>query len=331
MTASAKSWAEFVASDAKCSKKKVDTFMKMPGRSVEHYMSRLTDEEKEYYMREIHMSDEMVDKLRATPQRSGLWLGSRRGCCTASNGSAFVGHSPYKSVISVTRTLLLNEFTSNVNMQFGVENEAPARETYVHRMQRIVRNIWLDEKKWITKEDGTKGILFAKRFIPFSSAKNECPIFAVNDGVGSYVHPQFRWCRGSPDGICSINGIVIGMIEIKCSLRGPHIGIKLYYYDQIILMMILARLWEGDVDFADYVTFDSRDFNIERFNWNQEYAYNWFFPRVVRYYFMMLFPSFFYHGEQSDEVKAEKRRIRDGVPLSDLQLEALNNNGGGAL
>lgn len=78
---------------------------------------------------------------------------------------------------------------------------------------------------------------FRKHWIPLlwdADAKDwACPTIDVLDNVGMFIDRLYKWKRGSPDGLVVINGFVIGMIEIKCSLFGVTSMLRMYYYDQI--------------------------------------------------------------------------------------------------
>lgn len=62
----------------------------------------------------------------------------------------------------------------------------------------------------------------------------------VLDDVGMFIDKRYKWKRGSPDGLVIINGHIMGMIEIKCSLYGVTSVLRTYYYDQIQTMIYLA-------------------------------------------------------------------------------------------
>lgn len=299
------------------------SYLSEVGEPVDSYLAKLTLQEKEYFANTILTSAENPLAAQALVQKSEEWKTKRKGCAMASNSATHVNHNPYENPlrlpISMSDTLL-----PNVHIRHGVKREPYARIIYEDRIRRILRTVcyarrdqwrWflessaasttkvknIDEKEEEEKAQGTRRPYFRFRkywvALEWDTERKDWgyPTVEVLDNVGIFIDKRYPWKRGSPDGLVRINGHVLLMIEIKCSLYGVTLVMRPYYYDQMQSMVYLGRQYHPYIDCCDYVSYDHEDFTIQPIGFNSEYYENWFLPREMRWFFSVLFPFHFLH------------------------------------
>lgn len=264
----------------------VATYLASPGKTVEAYRHELESRqvELEYYRTNVVVDHTQRKEILTTKQGSAEWLRNRVGACTASNAGAYVGHSPYDSPLHLAKKLVQNKSTlENVFTRFGHEIEPYGREYYQARIRRIVLSLWEEARR-----KGQDTFRYRRRTF---SATGDAPILEVKADTGSIVHQQYDHLRCSMDGLIYLNGILIGILEIKSSLAGTHWIMKLAHFDQIQFMLYVIKSHWQDVDECDYAVCDGLDESIEPIRYNQEYTETWLMPRIQRFYFKLLLPG----------------------------------------
>lgn len=255
-------------------------YLRRPGKTYEAYMKKVETipEWSNFYNKHIESNQEKRAAIEKAAQGSTEWLKYRVGCCTSSNGAAFVGHSDYDSPLHIADKIIANKSFDNPFMKFGRKYEPVARNIYEVRIQNILTRLWKN------KPEGQDSIMYRKHKI------TEEPVVKVIGTSGSLVHPVWHHIRGSPDGIVTINDIAIGLIEIKCSMFGVYPISKAYHHDQVQIMLLVANALHPTIQECDYISFDGRHMSIDILPLQHEYLQDWFLPRIHRFFFELLFP-----------------------------------------
>lgn len=120
-------------------------------------------------------------------------------------------------------------------MKFGRTYEPVARRFYQDRIQKIVYYLWLNRA-----DKQQDHITYRGKQIKLNANK-DFPVVQVLDTTGSLVHSKYHYVRGSPDGIVTINGVVVGLIEIKSSMFGVYRISKKQHHDQVCYFASLNK------------------------------------------------------------------------------------------
>jgi len=173
----------------------------LPGTFYEKFVSRTLQECKEESL---------------APQKSKLWLQSRKYCITASQFGAAIGHSPYQTPESLVQEKIWSTFKGNAATEWGNKHEDDARQSFI---------------EWFT----------------FSYAPNNNITEIEFSELNLIKFSEQPWMAVSPDGIVRYkkdNIACTDLIEYKCpayarnTVNHPYSkynknSIPIYYYDQI--------------------------------------------------------------------------------------------------
>lgn len=289
--------------------------MSRPGKPYAVYFNKLQSvkDTAELYNQRIASSKEKRSEIEKAAQGSDTWLRNRIGCCTSSNAAAFVGHSPYENPLKMAQKIIENKPFDNKFMEFGRKYEPVARALYETRLQTILDRLWAQKPP-------------ERDYINYRQHKiiSEPKVVIISTS-GSLVHPVWHHIRGSPDGIVTINGTAVSLIEIKCSLYGVYPLSKSYHHDQIQFMMAIARCMHPQITDCDYLSFDGHHMSADPLYYQGEYMDNWYWPRCQRFFFEILFPMLMVKPnpvaiqQKIDEVMAKKKKAAVKRPAYDLK------------
>lgn len=261
-------------------KKDVESYLARPGKPYDAYMARLRKEKDsaEFYDLRIAASKQKRSEIEKAAQGSDAWLRNRVGCCTSSNAAAFVGHNPYQNPLKMAQQIIENKPFDNKFMEFGRKYEPVARNLYEKRLQTIL------DRLWAQKPMSRPHIFFRQHKI------SQKPVVQIISTSGSLVHTLWHHIRGSPDGIVTINGYAVSLIEIKCCMYGVYPLSKSYHHDQIQFMTAIARCQYPQITDCDYLSFDGYHMSVDPIHYDAEYMDHWYWPRCQRFFFDILFP-----------------------------------------
>lgn len=274
----------------------VEAYLARPGKPYDAYFAKLQagKESSELYNARIAAGKEKRSEIEKAAQGSDVWLRNRVGCCTSSNAAAFVGHSEYDSPLKMAKRIVENKPFDNKFMEFGRKYEPVARSIYEKRLQVIMDRLWAE------KPLSRSHIFYRQHKI------TQKPVVQIISTSGSLVHPLYHHIRGSPDGIVTVNGYAVSLIEIKCSMFGVYPLSKSYHHDQIQFMTCIARCMYPQITDCDYISFDGYHMSIDPLYYQAEYMDHWYWPRCQRFFFELLFPMLLVKPNPSVQKKIDE-------------------------
>jgi hypothetical protein len=301
---------------ARTNKKDVEAFLARPGKPYDVYFHKVQQvkDTSEFYNQRIATTKEKRSEIEKAAQGSDTWLRNRVGCCTSSNAAAFVGHSPYDNPLKMAQRIIENKPFDNKFMEFGRKYEPVARQLYETRLQTILDRLWAQKP-------------MSRAYIYYRKHKiSQKPVVSIISTSGSLVHPLYHHIRGSPDGIVTINGTAVGLIEIKCSMYGVYPLSKAYHHDQIQFMTAIARCIYPQISDCDYLSFDGTHMSVDPLFYQAEYMDHWYWPRCQRFFFELLFPMLMVKPNPSIQKKIDdmvakresRKRPATAAPKYDL-------------
>lgn len=236
------------------------------------------DNEAVHFLKLMEITPKEQRDIMAHGQRTTQWLKSRSCRITASRFAGAVGHCPYNKTTKILCDMLWgSKFRGNAATEWGNNHEDVAAKLYEEYMDPENPNGHYSEQVKNT---------------PFGSKKLTFKVTYPN----LCVPRQFPWAGVSPDGFVNDNG-QRGGLEIKCPFKK-----KLYpvipptYFDQIQGSMGFLGL-----KFWDFVVWTPDNFQVRRYEFDEEYWKTELFPKLENFYMVHFLPAMIHkqHGRLS--------------------------------
>ena len=209
-------------------------------------------------LNEFAVTDEDIERIMNTPQRTPEWMQARQWRLTGSKFASAADHNPYESPDDLVQQMLHNDFCGNVCTEWGTRHEPVACDTYE----------------------------------AFSRTKHAD--FTVHQ-YGLHVVKELPFIGVSPDGICTYWDDTAGkevsfLLEIKCPYNWKrdrfYFGhVPLYYYDQIQGIMGFLHL-----PFCDFVVWTPAGMEVNRVNFDANYFHT-LRQKLVDFYVNKFYPA----------------------------------------
>lgn len=228
----------------------------------------------------------IVSKIWQFPQKSAPWLWARTGRLTGSHTGVAVGHQRGTPIMKGPYESTYIKFKGNKASMWGSGKEVYATQCYVNDLARVVTNVFREQRQSgaIT---ATGYFIFRNQKIPVRDI-NEEPLVEVRH-YGLLIDPWNHNRGVSPDGIVFVNGVAVGVLEVKCPDQGRslYINIKTYYFDQIMSELYIGHLYWPTIHWVDFVVWSPRHFTVETFTFDAGYYFGWYGPREIKYYYRL--------------------------------------------
>jgi hypothetical protein len=235
----------------------------------------------------------LLSKIWQFPQKSGPWLWARTGRLTGSHTGVAVGHQRGTPVMRGPYESTYMKFKGNKASMWGSGKEVYATQCYVNDLKRLVTTVFREQRKsgaiQATMADGEHDgyFIFRNQKIPVADINDEPSVEVRHYGL--LIDPWNHNRGVSPDGVVFINGVAVGVLEVKCPDQGRslYLNIKPYYFDQIMSEMYIGHLYWPTIHWVDYVVWSPRNFTVDTFTFDARYYYGWYGPRELKYYYRL--------------------------------------------
>eukprot|EP00933_Yihiella_yeosuensis_P068161 TRINITY_DN73506_c0_g1_i1.p1 TRINITY_DN73506_c0_g1~~TRINITY_DN73506_c0_g1_i1.p1 ORF type:complete len:300 (-),score=46.72 TRINITY_DN73506_c0_g1_i1:8-907(-) len=225
---------------------------------------------KEDILEELNVTDSDVERYLHLPQRypngqaHDAWMMARRNRLTASRFAAACGADGVRGgrKATVASILAQPEGKKCASHRFGVQNEGTARNAYSH---------W-----WKNSTEVAGKIAELKE-------------------VGFCVWSKEPWLGGSPDGVCIVDGIPCGLLEVKSSPRWSdwferdQLPVE-WLYQVNGCMRLASEVLGTRISWCDLWFWTPDQQSCRRLHFDEALWEERMFPRLRQFYFELLLP-----------------------------------------
>jgi hypothetical protein len=245
----------------------------------------------------------LLRRIWQFPQKSAAWLWARTGRITGSSTGNAVGHNRGTPVLKVAYEAVFAKFKGNIASEWGAGKEVYAVQSYVNDLNRLVTREFRDQRRRglvVQRRDaaraagggsGDRGcgwFAFRNQRVPVPDVDAD-PIVEVRH-YGLLIDPWNHQRGVSPDGVVFVNGVAVGILEIKCPFaknKSLYVNIKQYYFDQLMCELYIGHLYWPTCHWLDFVVWAPQAFTVDTYTFDAAYFFGWFAPRELRYYFAL--------------------------------------------
>lgn len=262
----------------------------------------------------------LIRKIWQFAQKSAQWLWARTARLTGSHTSIAVGHQRGTPIMKGPYESIYFKFKGNRASMWGSGKEVYATQCYCNDFNRIVTNVFREQRRsgqiQETMEDGEHNgyFIFRNQKIPVADINDEPSVEVRHYGL--LIDPWNHHRGVSPDGVVFINGLAVGVLEVKCAYaqdKSLYVNIKPYYIDQIMSELYLGHLYWPTAHWVDFVVWSPQHFTVDTFTFDAAYYYGWYAPRELKYYFRIYLKTLserLYHVTQ-EETKNSNPTLED--------------------
>ena len=232
----------------------------------------------QFYNEYVKLDQEQCDLQANAPQRSELWLESRKYCITASSFGTVVGNNPYQTPEQFLKEKIWGTFKGNEATKYGTAHEPDAELSFLEFVRNSESSAYLE----------SKGLL----------KSIECP-----------------WIGVSPDGILHRQDGSIDLVEYKCpafkrdTYEHPYkkykYNVPTYYMDQIQGIMGYLNKYQIESNFirqAWFIVWQEKRTFVTKIPFDQQYFDDSLFPKLHDFYFQKMLPALtHFHNGDLDE------------------------------
>lgn len=240
----------------------------------------------------------LLCKIWQFAQKSVQWLWARTGRLTGSHTSVAVGHQRGTPIMKGPYESIFSKFKGNKASQWGSGKEVYATQCYCNDFKRLVTHVFRSqrrEKQLLRLKEGGKERLyfvFRNQRIPVPNIDQDPEVEVRHYGL--LIDPWNHHRGVSPDGIVFVNGVAVGVLEVKCAYaqqKSLYPNIHTYYFDQIQSELYIGHLYWPTIQWVDFVVWSPQHFTVDTFTFDAHYYYQWYAPREIRYYFKLYLPT----------------------------------------
>jgi len=236
----------------------------------------------------------LLAKIWQFAQKSAAWLWARTGRITGSTTGTAVGQQRGTPIMRGPFEAIFAKFKGNVASQWGSGKEIYATQCYVNDFKRVVVTVFRQQRKngtiQETMTDGENNgyFIFRNQKIPVDNINNEPSVEVRHYGL--LIDPWNHQRGVSPDGVIFINGLAVGVLEVKCAYaheKSLYVNLKNYYMNQLMCEMYIGHMYWPTIHWLDFVVWSPKNFTVDTYTFDTDYFYNWYAPREVKYYFVL--------------------------------------------
>lgn len=274
-----------------------DLFLRRKPKTRTDYLNGMTYLERMLFEKAVlFRNPDSCLQILTHKQKSHRWLWSRQGRITGSVSGSCVGQNPYCRVLksaweSVYQVKYKDEDDKKQEEapKWGEDHETQAAQDYLNDLNKHVQNKYSEAKR----EEKSH---FQFRSVSFTTTRE--PVVEIRC-FNLMIDFENHWRGMSPDGIVFVNGVPVGIIEIKCpySLQKDtkyyiYPVIKSYYYNQLQSNMYIAHKYFRfpTTPWCDFIVWTPQAFTVEHFEFDADYFLHWYLPRELRFYFEIYLP-----------------------------------------
>jgi len=262
----------------------------------------------------------LITKIWQFAQKSAQWLWARTARLTGSHTSIAVGHQRGTPIMKGPYESIYFKFKGNKASMWGSGKEVYATQCYCNDLKRLVTEVFREQRRsgaiQATMEDGENNgfFIFRNQQIPVANINDEPSVEIRHYGL--LIDPWNHHRGVSPDGIVCINGVVVGVLEVKCAYaqeKSLYVNIKPYYIDQIMSELYLGHLYWPTAHWVDFVVWSPQHFTVDTFTFDAPYYYGWYAPRELKYYFRIYLKTISekIYNTAREEKKGEEPNLED--------------------
>lgn len=237
----------------------------------------------------IQRTATQIESIWRYPQKSKQWGLARFPCKTGSDGGALLDWNPYCDVLKHVYRKIYGQFEENPATTHGNDTEKPAGVVYLTAFQR-----WLN--RWFVEQRGyeTGTLVLFGRTIRLEKRSPTDRYFAPPRArmwhLGMAIDPFNHWRGLSIDGLVTINGVPILVVEIKC----PYARGRFFLYENEPMYYLpqgadgCYGMWRmfPSVAAIHRVTYSPEyGLNVDLYAMDASWYLKWYIPRELRYYF----------------------------------------------
>jgi hypothetical protein len=181
----------------------------------------------------IPLSSAQIMKIWKHAQKSNEWLRARLPRKTGSEGGTLLNWNPYCNVLKQAHRKFYDIYRSNEATEHGNEYEKKSGKIYIDQLQKTLNQMYVDQKGYLTGY-----LMIANRRIPLTKSQKGFMAPRAQMWSTGMVDDAFNHWRGvSIDGLVTINGIPLILVEIKCpygkGYYDLYINDPLYYFPYV--------------------------------------------------------------------------------------------------
>ncbi len=205
----------------------VDLWLKRPvvtdrDEAISQFLKLWTHPSRMVFMTLVPVTALQLEAVWKHPQKSDAWLRARIPRKTGSDGGTLLDWSPYCNPLKQAWRKIYGEFIENDATTHGNEWEKPAGKEYIQMFQKTLNRWYIEQRSY-----ETGFITFLNRKIPLRKkmpdSRYYLPPHAEMWHIGMVVDPFNQWRGASIDGLVTINGIPMLLVEIKCPVQSRHV------------------------------------------------------------------------------------------------------------
>lgn len=234
----------------------------------------------------------LIAKIWQFAQKSVAWLWARTGRITGSTTGTAVGQQRGTPIMKGPFESLYAKFKGNKASKWGSGKEVYGTQCYCNDFKRLVTTVFREQRAsgaiQATMADGeTNGYFtFRNQKIPVPDINNEPSVEVRHYGL--LIDPWNHQRGVSPDGVCFINGLAVGVLEVKCAYandKSLYVNVRLYYFSQLMNELYLGHILWPTIHWLDFVVWSPQHFTVDTYTLDTGYFYNWYAPRELKFYF----------------------------------------------